>query len=212
MEWGSLTIWRIQNVPLRIHLSVLFGIAFMGLYLNLHFARSYSGWSQEQQFLASAIGALFIWVCVLAHELGHFVVLRDLKRPVDNITLFALGAYVSPSDSEENTWRRDKAGEEIVISVAGPLVNIIIAALLLLGFYVPSEDTAFLSGLLQAGIRINLLLGLFSLLPLVFCDGGRIIYDVFAWLTNSEKIGLVAYVLGWIATIGAFIAGFRMLP
>lgn len=102
----------------------------------------------------------------LCHELGHLTALRLVGARVERIRLTAFGAEIR-ADTRCLSY-----GREIVCTLAGPVVNLILALVLarVAGDY------------LMAGA--NLFLGVFNLLPLPSLDGGRALFLAVSWVTD----------------------------
>ena len=114
--------------------------------------------------LAGAGRALPIAVLsALGHELGHLLVLRLTGAKVERIRLTAFGAEI-----RANT-RYLPYPREIACVLAGPAVNLALAMLFARG----------LGNDLAAGV--NLVLGVFNLLPVPALDGGRVLHLLVSW-------------------------------
>jgi Zn-dependent protease len=125
---------------------------------------------------AAAVQALLliasVFGCVLLHEYGHALTARRFGIETADITLYPIGGVA-------RLRRLPRApGAELLITLAGPAVNFAIAAALgaalwlgLIEFSLASLVGAFFSQLLV----INLMLGLFNLIPAFPMDGGRIL-------------------------------------
>lgn len=100
----------------------------------------------------------------LLHEWGHLLMCLTLRVPVYRLRLTLLGA-------ELRLHSRSESGlEEVLIALAGPLVNLLTAGVVL-SLPHPSERLLLLAG-------ASLLLGLFNLLPVAPLDGSRILHGV----------------------------------
>lgn len=99
----------------------------------------------------------------LCHELGHLGALRLAGAEVESVRLTAFGAEIQ-ADTRYLPY-----GREILCTLAGPAVNLVLALVLAraAGDYV-------LAG-------ANLLLGLFNLLPVPSLDGGRALFLLVSW-------------------------------
>lgn len=127
-------------------------------------------------------------LAALAHEWGHYLVLRALGGRVDAVTVTALGAemHIAPQS-------RLSYGGEIGATLAGPAVNLLLA--LLLGFCGRRVPFCYL----LAGAQF--ILGVFNLLPITPLDGGSILWLVVAWLTEPYTADRAAADVGLAASI-----------
>lgn len=165
MSW-SFTVANIAGTKVRIHFTFLILLAWIGLDLF-----------QKAGAEAAADGLLFIlslFGCVLLHEFGHAFAARayGIRTPV--ITLLPFGGLASIERIPKRPHR------EIVIALAGPLVNVFIAAALWMagGFesaWPLSADPEQPLPMADRLLAINLMLALFNLLPVFPMDGGRVL-------------------------------------
>src|ERR1700722_874130 len=82
-----------------------------------------TGLSTTGAYLAAFAFAVLLAGCVLLHELGHTAVSLALGKPVRRVVIFVLGGVSELVDQIE------RARDEFLISIAGPLVSALIAAL-----------------------------------------------------------------------------------
>lgn len=114
--------------------------------------------------LAGAGAALPIAVLsALGHEAGHLLALRLAGTRVERIRLTAFGAEIQ-ADTRYLSYPR-----EILCTLAGPAVNLLLAVIF----------ARVLGNHLAAGV--NLVLGVFNLLPVPALDGGRVLYLLVSW-------------------------------
>lgn len=110
--------------------------------------------------------AVLLFASVLAHELGHAVVARRRRVPIDGIDLHMFGGVAkmgAPPRSPD---------DEIAISMAGPIVSLLLAACFFaLQRLVPMLASSTVVSWLASA---NLILGIFNLLPALPLDGGRV--------------------------------------
>ena len=99
----------------------------------------------------------------LCHELGHLAALAAAGAEVERFRLTAFGAEIR-ADTRYLPY-----GREILCTLAGPMVNLLLALVLARA----AGDYAL------AGA--NLLLGIFNLLPIPSLDGGRALYRFLSW-------------------------------
>jgi Zn-dependent protease len=150
------------------------------------------GYSQWAYWLAGAVAALVLLVGVLVHELAHAVAARRAHLRVDGITLWFMGG-LTRIEGEGST-----PATESVIAVVGPLASGVIGALSL-GFSTLAQHAgwALAAGSLRWLGVINLLLGVFNLIPASPLDGGRALHGLLWWVTRNR----------WLATRLAVGAG-----
>src|SRR5262245_39639864 len=119
MSW-SLGIGRIAGTAVRVHITFL-------LFLVWIWAGSYvTGGAQAAWSGLTFMVLLFL--CVLAHEFGHIFVARAFGVQTPDVTLLPIGGVARLERIPE------KPSEEFLIAIAGPLVNVAIAAILIWGF------------------------------------------------------------------------------
>jgi Zn-dependent protease len=157
------------------------------------------------------LGVAVIFGCVLLHELGHALAARRFGIATHDITLYPIGGVARLARMSK------RPEEELCIALAGPAVNVVIAALL-----TPVALVALLSGLPAGrdfGLNFdhgpwtllanfltlvwwsNVWLVLFNLLPAFPMDGGRVFRALLALGLGHLRATEVA------ATVGLVVAG-----
>jgi len=136
-----------------------------------------------------------IFLCIGLHELGHSLVAQQLGVSVSSITLLPIGGVAALRRLPENSWH------EIAITVAGPLVNALIAAVLLPIAGWPSvADLVTIphnaGSLVRALAGTNIVLVLFNLIPAFPMDGGRLFRAVLGLLVSYQRATRVAAIVG----------------
>ncbi|MGN1207989.1 MAG: M50 family metallopeptidase [Christensenellales bacterium] len=106
-------------------------------------------------------------LCVFLHELGHSFMAGTLGYKLNQITFLPFGASLSGT---ENVFY--KPSHEILIAVAGPLVNLVLLIVCLALFWVFPTTYFFLEEFYYA----NLTTFLFNLFPVFPLDGGRVLF------------------------------------
>ena len=196
MRW-SFRVARVAGIDVKIHLTFLLLLAWIGFTYYL------------QGGTAAALqGVLFIvllFSCVLLHEFGHALAARRYGIPTPDITLLPIGGVARLQRMP------DKPGQELVVALAGPLVNVMIALMLSLvlgrmtgvGALAQLEDPRV--GLLWKLLSVNVALVLFNLIPAFPMDGGRVLRALLALRMDYLRATQIA------ASIGqglAFLFGF----
>jgi Zn-dependent protease len=111
-----------------------------------------------------------LFASILAHELGHAVVARRLRVPIEGIDLHMFGGVAKMKSPPRSP------NDEIAISIAGPIVSLALAAAFFVALAVVPAALlpAGAAGLVKWLAGANLMLGLFNLLPALPLDGGRV--------------------------------------
>jgi Zn-dependent protease/CBS domain-containing protein len=193
MGW-SIPIARIAGIQLRIHVTFLLLIAWL--------AFGYYAEGGSAAALGRVLFILLLFLCVVLHEFGHAFAAKAYGINTPDITLLPIGGVARLERMPE------KPSQELVVALAGPLVNVVIAACLLLviGSRAFVSPMAMQSGDLMVNLlNINIALVLFNLLPAFPMDGGRVLRALLATRMNYARATQVA------ATIGqgfAFLFGF----
>jgi len=183
---GTVSLGRFFGVPIRLHFTFLALLVFL----------VWIGIGGKQSGAATAIYIAALFASVLLHEIGHTLVARHYGIKTIEIVMFPIGGISRPE-------RLPKGREELWISLAGPLVNALIAGALLAwvamqGSFVPIQllkepSNENLAERIAAG---NLLLFLFNLLPAYPMDGGRILRSVLALRMPENQATQIAATAG----------------
>lgn len=196
-------LFRIQGIPLRIHPSwfVILGLATVGF--QQQYGAQFAGEASVfTLWLLSLTTALLLFVSVLLHELGHSLVAMAHGVKVRGITLFLLGG-VATVERECTT-----ALAALQVAAAGPLVSLVLAALLMLSSHSISHLSPMAGEMVQQLGYLNLVLGLFNLLPGLPLDGGLIVKALVWQLTGSHRRGIqVAAGIGRFLSLMAIVMG-----
>jgi Zn-dependent protease/CBS domain-containing protein len=188
MRW-SFKVGRIAGIDIRVHVGTF--ILLLGGFLYIY---SYQGDSN------AALSAVLIWisvfVCVLLHELGHAFAAKAYGITTVDITLHPLGGLARLERMPEKPW------QELVVALAGPLVNVVIALGLILvlvatgNFTLASRLTAKGMDLLWVLLSINILMFVFNLIPAFPLDGGRVLRALLATRMEYIRATQIAATIG----------------
>jgi len=119
----------------------------------------------------------FYVVSVVLHEYGHLLVARLLGYEVDGILFNVYGAGLKTN----NIY---KPKDDILISIAGPLINIILIVLIVCLWWLFPTSYVFTLDFLKS----NLVVFVFNILPIYPLDGGRIIMAILEGKVNRKKL------------------------
>jgi Zn-dependent protease len=200
MKW-SFRIARVAGIDVRIHLTFLLLLAFYGWsgYVD-------GGWE------AAGVSVLFVsllFLCVLLHEFGHAFAARAYGIRTPDITLLPIGGVARLERIPENPT------QELVIAIAGPLVNVVIATGLWLALGMPRPGVELLQ--LDQPARtfalelmtVNALLVVFNLIPAFPMDGGRVLRALLSFRLDHGRATRIAAKVGQgMAVLFAFIGLF----
>jgi len=176
---------KIRGIPLRIHPSwfVILGLATVAFQQQYSQQLSGSGSGIELWGLG-LLTALLLFVSVLLHELGHSLVAIQQGVQVRSITLFLLGGVASV-ERECST-----AMGSLMVAAAGPLVSLVLAALLLASGHSVAHASPLLGAMVNELGGLNLILALFNLLPGLPLDGGLILKALVWQWSGSQRKGI----------------------
>lgn len=188
MGW-SFRIGRLAGIDIFVHFTFLILLGFIGL----------SGFVRTGDPVVGLLGLAFtaaVFGIVVLHELGHALAARYYGIPTKDITLLPLGGVARLQRMP------DKPGQELVVALAGPAVNVVLAlvfgALVLFTQGPPSADETltFGGGLLQMFFKVNVWLVAFNLLPAFPMDGGRVLRALLAMRLGAGRATDVAAIVG----------------
>lgn len=197
---GAFRIINIRGISLYIHWTFLFLIGWIVL-VNAQLGNN------VEQLMWSVTFILAIFACVTLHELGHALMAARFGIKAKNIVLLPIGGIASIEKFPDNPK------QELAISIAGPLVNVVIALLLWLvqlphtSFWEAPQDVSIVHGHdFLYNLRIaNIGLALFNLIPAFPMDGGRIFRALLGFKLNYIQATSIAATVGKIIAV-AFIA------
>lgn len=195
----SIRLGRVAGIPIGINWSVLLIAALIGWSLAASALPAIApGETSVAYAVAGTAAALLFFASLLAHELAHALVARRDGVAVHSITLWLLGG-VSRFAAEPPT-----AESELRISLAGPLTSLALA--LSFGLLELVSEVIHLRDLVSGSLAwlafINVVLGVFNLLPAYPLDGGRVLRAL-AWRHSRDRVAATrvaartGHVLAW---------------
>lgn len=201
MNKWSLYIGRVSGIKIFIHWTFIFLISWI-LISNF----------QEGKNMASALYTisfvLSIFVCVTLHELGHALTAKYFKYRTRDITLLPIGGIARMDEIPENPKH------ELLVALAGPSVNILIALLLYPFVYWFGNIPTFFTVLFNTGdtflfglLVVNIALAVFNLIPAFPMDGGRVFRATLSFFTDRVKATTIAARTGQVIATAFFFIG-----
>lgn len=203
-------IGRLRGINIRIDWSWFIIALLMTWNLLNIFSQTHPEWNGGLRLGLAMLTALLFFASVLAHEMAHSVVAQAQGVPVRNITLFLLGGAA-------NIQREPPSAKaEFLIAAAGPLMSLVIGALL---FGVGLASAAIYSEVLSPGRMIaglspastlllwlgsiNLVLAVFNMIPGFPLDGGRVLRSVL-WAV-TKNLSTATLIAAWIGRLIAWV-------
>jgi Zn-dependent protease/predicted transcriptional regulator len=195
-KW-SLYLGRFSGIKIYIHWTFLILI----IWIFIMHSRLGQGWSAG---LWGVVFILALFACVVLHEMGHALTARRFHIGTRDITIYPIGGVASLEAMPE------KPAQELLVAIAGPAVNVLIAGLLF--GYLSISGTMPDIEQLDADRQVrpeffvfnlfaaNVALVVFNLIPAFPMDGGRILRAMLAFKINRAKATRIS------ARIGQFLA------
>ncbi len=197
---GSLNIGKLAGIKIFVHWTFLILIAYI----------IFNGLSEGKNAMEITFHILLVlavFACVVFHEMGHALAARRYGIGTRDITLLPIGGVASLESIPE------KPKQELVVAIAGPMVNVVIALTLGLFAALFIDPTNFLPDNIEIALQqlsistfvislimVNIMLVLFNAIPAFPMDGGRVLRSVLAMTMDRVRATQIA------ARIGQFIA------
>jgi Zn-dependent protease/CBS domain-containing protein len=188
MLW-SLTVARVAGTAVRIHVTFLLFLVWIW-YAYYRQGGAPAAWE-------GVIFVSLLFFCVLLHEFGHVFAARYFGIKTPDITLWPFGGIASLERIPE------KPSQEFVVAIAGPLVNVVIAAGLILYLGAINMDVQTLAKIEDPQTSMvvklagaNIFLVLFNLIPAFPMDGGRVLRALLATRFSFGRATELAAMVG----------------
>lgn len=199
MGW-SISLGRIAGTEVRIHLTFFLLVAW--------FAVSAGSRGGQAAAIEAVVFVLAVFACVLAHEYGHVLTARHYGIGTRDITLLPIGGVASIERMPE------KPGQELLIALAGPAVNVVIAVLLftVFGARIDTERMAAAVESQQVDLvtrlaLVNVMLVVFNMIPAFPMDGGRVLRALLSYRLDRARATRIAASIGQAVAFGLGFLG-----
>lgn len=214
-------IGKLFGIEIRIDWSWLFIFLLLTWNLTSAFSRWHPDWPPIEPFAVALVAAFLFFGCVLVHELAHSLIAERYDLRVRSITLFLFGG-VSNIEHEPPSARA-----EFFIAVVGPITSILlglgfsVAATVATAFSLASAGTVW-TGYTQLGPTetllvwlgpINLIIGVFNLVPAFPLDGGRVLRSILWGISgdlrkSTRRVSAIGQLIGWMFIIAGIAMTF----
>jgi len=201
---GSINLGKVASIRLYVHWTFLILVGWIFLvYYRID--------NDISQGLMGVVFILALFVCVVLHELGHALTARRYKIKTKNITLLPIGGLANLEKMPE------KPKQELLVAIAGPMVNVVIASILYL-VLVATNSLPDLSAMQETGdlqqlsfwyqlYIINILLVVFNLIPAFPMDGGRILRAALSFKLSRDRATTIAAGIGQVFALAFVLLG-----
>jgi Zn-dependent protease len=203
---SSLPLGQISGIRLQIHWTFFIFLAWVVT------AEIMQG-SKVFEIINVTLFILSVFACIILHELGHALTAKRYGVKTRSITLLPFGGIAGMEKIPE------KPSHELMIALAGPAVNLVIAGVLIAVIpltnqvYSPNLFGIFTSyNFLPSLITANITLALFNLVPAFPMDGGRVLRALLAFRYPRITATRIASFAGQIIAIIFIIAGLFINP
>lgn len=195
MNNNTVRLGNIFGIPLALDYSwFLVLVLFTWTFATGYYPAEFKNWSSLEYWLVGGVTALMLFLSVLLHELGHSWTALHYKIPVKNITLYIFGGISQISEEPTSSL------SEFWISIAGPLVSFGLSGLFFLLTFVVSGFVPLLA-LVKYLAYINLILGVFNLIPGFPLDGGGVLMSLIWGATHDRRRAIIIA-----SAVGTFFA------
>jgi len=200
--FGSLRLGKFFGIDTYVHGT--FWLLPLFVFVSGAAAGNPAGAAGDVLFLFALFG------CVALHEVGHALAARYYGVRTRDITLYPMGGVASLERMPE------KPSQEIVIALAGPAVNVVIAAGIFAGMLAgvvafpgwwDSSAVEPLDGFVVRLMAVNVGLVLFNLIPAFPMDGGRVLRAVLATGMSRLDATRAAVGVGSVLAVGGGLYG-----
>jgi Zn-dependent protease/CBS domain-containing protein len=198
---SSLKIGSVMGIPIKLHITFLL-ILPMFAYVFAISPQPFGFMGVEpaiERYSLSVLTAILLFASILLHELAHSYMARRYGIKIESITLFLFGGVSAMEEMPR------QPGQEAKMAFAGPLTSLVIGIVCLFiygNFISPnlslSQNPLYITVLFLG--YMNLVLGIFNLLPAFPMDGGRVLRSFYARRMSYVKATQNA------AAVGKFFA------
>ena len=185
MTGWSWKLGRVAGIDVYMHGTFLILLAWVGV----------SHYLQRQSLADAGMGVVFIlalFAIIVLHELGHALTARHYGIRTRDITLLPIGGVARLERMP------DDPRQELLVALAGPAVNVALAALLV-GVVTPTawQEVQWVGGdFLSKLLWVNVSLAVFNLIPAFPMDGGRALRALLAMRMDYVRATQIAAHIG----------------
>ena len=199
---SSIKLFKIFGIEVRLDYSWFIIFALFTYYFGFYYFPSYlPGLNKGLLAVVTIVTVILFFLSVLIHEISHSLVARRKGTPVERITLFLFGGMAQIEKEPETPY------SEFIMAVAGPAASFILAAVFgTIWFFTRNIGPIGVPvGYLAV---INIVLGVFNMLPGYPLDGGRVLRSIIWKVTgNLRRATFIASTAGRVLGFMIIAAG-----
>jgi Zn-dependent protease/CBS domain-containing protein len=204
---GDIRILKLFGIPINVNVSWFVTLIFITTILALHIypqiipeGSAYRDDSTMHWIMALASGVIF-FASILLHELAHSVIAKQQGIPVKGITLFIFGGVAQIAGDPK------RPRNEFTMAIVGPLTSVVIGLVFFALWWTIGGRSRLdpVPIVLYWLFAMNIIVGIFNLLPAFPMDGGRILRSIL-WGVSGNYFGSTR----WSAMFGR-MAGYSLM-
>lgn len=140
---------------------------------------------------------IILMIFAIIHELGHLIAGLILKFKPEEIKITPVGLQIKFKVDKENSEKIKEARalniKKAIISLAGPLTNLIIAivSIMIGNFNIKIQNTYIYHIIIYS----NLLIAMFNLIPIYPMDGGRFLNELLKIVIGNKRAYKITYIV-----------------
>jgi Zn-dependent protease len=181
MKKGKVWLIKVMGIPIGLDISwFLVFLLFTWILAVDYFPAEFKNWTVAQFWVVAAVTTLLFFISVLLHELGHSLVALRYKLPVKSITMYIFGGVSEITSEPANPL------QEFVVAFVGPLTSLVLGVFFYLVALIFSSVT-MIAAVAKYLAYINVILGVFNLIPGFPLDGGRVFRAIVWGITKNLR-------------------------
>ncbi len=192
---SSLKIGSVMGIPIKLHITFLLILPFIAFAFAT--ARPPFGFNSPDIGLwvrvgLSLLAAIFLFACVLIHEVGHSYIAMKNGIRIGGITLFLFGGVSEMEDMPRNP------AVEMLMAFVGPAISVTLGLIFgALYYLVPAiGQDLYVGTMVWLLMYMNIALGFFNIIPAFPMDGGRVLRGFLAKRMPYIRATRIAVTIG----------------
>lgn len=188
---SSIKLFKVFGIEIRLDYSWFIIFALFAYFFGfIYFPSVLPGINKGLLALITIVTVILFFISVLIHEMSHSLVARRKGISVKRITLFLFGGMAQIEKEPETPY------SEFIMAIAGPAASFVIAIIFGV-IWIFTGNIAPIREPVKYLAIINIVLGVFNMLPGYPLDGGRVLRSIIWKVTeNLERATFIASTVG----------------